>query len=556
MIRQLPRSAVACACALAALAGACAHPSSPAPATTPASADEASLPAGPLTRAERTGYRETSRFADVVAFLDSLKASGAPITLTTLGTSPQGRVLPLVIASRPAVSTPEEARRSGRPVVYVQGNIHAGEVEGKEAVLALLRDLSRDPRPNVLDSLVLIVVPVYNADGNEKLAPQAVNREEQNGPEMVGERANGQGLDLNRDYVKAEAPETRASLAAFNRWNPDVFVDLHTTDGSYHGYALTYSPSLTPASGAAGAFTRDSVLPELRRRMRDRHGYEVFDYGNFTQGYGDDVTAANRRDGWFTYDHRPRFGTNYFGLRGRVAILSEAFSHDPFERRVRSTYAFVREILSLAVERRAALLALRDAVPARDVPIRAAMAQAYTGPVLAEDLVATGDSSLTQPGVPRGLRRTGHVHPVVMPVWDRFAPALARRLPEAYALPPQLASVARLLALHGVKVDTLRSAWPVHGEAFTVDSVVRSPRVFQGHHEVRLAGRWQMADRTLPAGWLVVRRQQPLATVAAYLLEPESDDGLATWNLLDDVLRPGGELPVFRVASPAGFAAP
>ena len=144
----------------------------------------------------------------------------------------------------------------------MQGNIHSGEVEGKEALLALLRDLTMDPKPNVLDSIVLIAVPDYNADGNEALAPQARNRGAQQGPEMVGTRPNAQGINLNRDYVRAETPETKGSLAMFNAWDPDVFVDLHTTDGSYHGYALTYSPSL--ASG------RGHSWRDIRRRVRAR----------------------------------------------------------------------------------------------------------------------------------------------------------------------------------------------------------------------------------------------------------------------------------------------
>ena len=241
--------------------------------------------------------------------------------------------------------------------MYVQGNIHAGEVEGKEALLALLRDLAFAGKPNALDSIVLIAVPIYNADGNERFASQAVNRTEQNGPELVGVRANAQSLDLNRDYVKAEAPETRASLAMFNTWDPDVFVDLHTTNGSYHGYALTYSPSLNPAAVFGGVYARDSLLPVLRQRMRMRHGFETFDYGNFLsdERNGVDTTV---REGWATYDPRPRFGTNYYGMRGRIGILSEAYSHDPLERRIASTYAFVREILSLVGEREAAIRSL------------------------------------------------------------------------------------------------------------------------------------------------------------------------------------------------------
>jgi hypothetical protein len=153
----------------------------------------------PLTRAERSGFTETSRYDDVVVFIDSLKTLGANIATGSIGTTAGGRRLPYVIASRPLVSTPEQARRLGRPVVYVQGNIHGGEVEGKEAMLAMLRDLLFDRRKNVLDSIVLIVQPIYNADGNDAFGPQARNRSAQNGPELVGTRQNGQGWNLNRD---------------------------------------------------------------------------------------------------------------------------------------------------------------------------------------------------------------------------------------------------------------------------------------------------------------------------------------------------------------------
>ncbi|MDB4909917.1 MAG: hypothetical protein JWO39_740, partial [Gemmatimonadetes bacterium] len=158
----------------------------------------------PRTRAERTSYAETSTYADVIAFLDSLRRSGVPVTRQELGRTSEGRVLPLLVLSRPQVTTPEQARALHRPIVYVQANIHAGEVEGKEALLALVRDLA-STRNNMLDSIVLIAIPIYNADGNERWQPQSVNRTEQNGPESVGQRPNAQMLDLNRDYMKAEA---------------------------------------------------------------------------------------------------------------------------------------------------------------------------------------------------------------------------------------------------------------------------------------------------------------------------------------------------------------
>ena len=502
----------------------------------------------PATRAERSGYLETSRYADVVAFLDSLRALGAPYTFGSIGRTVEGRDIPYVIASRPLVRTPQEARLTGKPIVYVQGNIHAGEVEGKEALQALLRDLAVAPGPSVLDSIVLIAVPIYNADGNERFGPQEVQRGAQNGPELVGQRPNAQGLDLNRDYVKAEAPETRASLAMFEAWDPDVFVDLHTTDGSFHGYALTYAPSLNPAA-PLGDYTRE-LLAELRRRMRDREGYETFDYGNFSDASGREVSTDTVPRAWYTYDHRPRFGTNYYGLRNRVSILSEAYSHDPFERRVRSTYAFTAQVLSLVAERRTELSAKRRAPAPREVAIRSALpTSAPLQPVTFELLAGTGDSSRTQAGVPRGFRRTGEMRTRPMTVFDRFVPTLVRHLPIAYVLRDS-ALVPRLRA-HGIRPTPGRAtdARDKRYEQFVVDSVVRAPRPFQGHNEVRLVGRW--VPSYLPVGDVFfVHPDEPFGRLAAYLLDPETDDGFVTWNTLDGVLAPGRPYPVLRVVAP------
>ena len=528
---------------------ACAHPTNR--AITPADY--------PRTRPEITKYQETSHYDDVRQFLDSLRKIGAPLTFGSIGKSTEGRSIPFVIASRPLVSSPSEAKRLGRPVVYVQGNIHAGEVEGKDALLALIRDLTFAPKPNALDSVVLIAVPIYNADGNERFASQSVNRTEQNGPELVGTRANAQNLDLNRDYVKAEAPETRASLAMFNSWDPDVFVDLHTTDGSFHGYALTYSPSLNPAAVFGGVYTRDSLLPVLRQRMRARHNFEVFDYGNFVSDERGLIADSSIREGWATYDSRPRFGTNYFGVRGRIGILSEAYSHDSLSRRIASTYAFVSEILSLVAERGSAIRSLSaraDSLPlawgrspdsVQIVAVRSELASPRSLDVIKEDIDKTDDSSLTQPGVPRGERRTGRYRTIRMPVYDRFTSTLDRLPPAAYVIAPQDTAVVTLLRLHGIRVDRSDSAWIARGESFTVDSIITSPRSFQGHHETQIKGTWLRGMQGIPPRSFIVSTAQPRGVLAVYLLEPESDDGVTTWNFFDRDLKKGGRYPVTRI---------
>ena len=516
----------------------------------------------PQTRAERSNFTETSLYADVMTFIDSLRSmdTGA-VHVDTIGTSTQGRSIPMVVVSRPLVRNAADAKRLNRPIVLVQANIHGGEVEGKEALLSILRDLTFDRYANALDSIVLVAVPIYNPDGNDSIGPQQRNRGSQNGPAMVGMRANGQGLDLNRDYIKADAPETRASLDVFRAWDPDVFVDLHTTNGSFHGYALTWAPPLNPAARFTGPFLRDTVLPELRTILRDRLRMETFPYGNF-------VSQDSAERGWFSYDHRPRFGTNYYGTRGRMGILSEAYSHDPFNTRVASTYGFVMELLSLiannavdfvetsrdADRRTTGFSTAPAAAPSPPIAIRSRLTtKARTAEVLVEEIERTGDSVRTEPGLRPGVRRTGRVRSVQMPVYDRFEPVLEQRLPYAWVIPAAQAPLLEHLRRHGVFVERAAVAGTVRAERFLIDTVVREARTFQGHQEVRLEGRWETVDSmALDTSAYVIRGGHPLGILALYLIEPQSDDGLVTWNFLDPWLPPAGAAsgapyPIVRV---------
>jgi zinc carboxypeptidase len=492
---------------------------------------------------ERTNYAQTSSHTEVLAFVDSLQRLGAGIRVGRLGTSPQGRAVPYVIAARPLVDGPAEAARSGKPVVYVQANIHAGEVEGKEAALMLMRELTLGGLRPLLDSVILLVVPIYNADGNDAFGPQERNRSGQNGPASVGLRSNGQGLDLNRDYVKQEAPETRGATELLRQWDPDLFIDLHTTDGSYHGYVLTYDPGLNPNSSPANEYIRDKFLPEVRARMRARHKQEVFSYGNFRNADPDSLLL-----GWETYDPRPRFGTNWVGLRGRMAILSEAYSHADFRTRVDATYNFVLEILRLAAAERGTLkaLALTSARQRPDsVTVRSMLAPPVQMDVIAELTERAGEG-----GGPFARRRpTGVFKTIRMPVFDRFMAARKEALPAAYLLPPQHAPLAEHLRAQGILVERASAAWQGSAEGFRVDSLIAEP-LFEGHRTIRVEGAWHSRDATLAPGWFLVSTDQRLGILAAYLLEPASEDGLLTWNFFDRELRRAQDAPVLRVRAP------
>ena len=497
-----------------------------------------------LTRAERTDYRETSSHAEVVDFLQRAAAADPSVHYTTYGYTTEGRPLPLAVVGDVADASAESVRSSGKTTVYLQGNIHAGEVCGKEALQMLLRDLLAGRHGEWRESMVLLVAPIYNADGNERVT--LTNRGRQHGPiGGMGQRPNAQGYDLNRDHMKLDSPEGRSVARLLNEYNPQVAVDLHTTNGTRHAYHLTYSPPLHPNTPAEiDGFLRAGLLPHVTGEIRAKHGWEYYYYGNaFAPGGGE--------RGWYTFDHRPRFNNNYIGLRNRIAILSEAYSYATFEERVLATLYFVEEILDYVHEyadevRRIVAdadaagvvgdsLALR-AVPRRsDVPVDILM-----GAVVEERHPLTGRPLLL---------RADTQYVETMHEYGTFAPTLSERVPEAYLIPGGLQEILTRLAAHGIALEPAEAA-PMDVEAFRIDSVQTSERPFQGHNEQTLFGRYEPARVTPAPGDMWARADQPLGRLLFTLLEPQSDDGFANWGFLADRLEAGGVYPVVRV--PAG----
>jgi len=496
------------------------------------------------TRAERTDYRETSSHADVVDFLQRAAAISPLVHYTTFGYTSEGRALPLAVVGDVADASPASVRASGRTVVYLQGNIHGGEVCGKEALQMLLRDLMAGRHGEWRESMVLLIGPIYNADGNERVT--LTNRGRQHGPVGgMGQRPNAQGYDLNRDHMKLDSPEARSVARLFREYDPHVAVDLHTTNGTQHAYHLTYSPPLHPNTPAGiDDFLRQGLLPHVTGEIRDRHGWDYYYYGNaFARGGGE--------PGWYTFDHRPRFNNNYIGLRNRIAILSEAYSYASFEERVLATLYFVEEILdyvhehadevrSIVAEADAATV-VGDSLALRAAPERSA------GPV---DILmgATIEEAHPLTGRPL-LLRTDTQYVETMYEYGTFAPTLRERVPEAYLVPAGLEEVLTRLAAHGVTLESAGTA-PLDGEAFRIDSVSTAAQPFQGHNEQTVFGRYERTRVTPGSGDMLARVDQPLGRLLFSLLEPQSDDGFANWGLLADRLVAGEAYPILRV--PAG----
>ena len=528
--------------------------------STTASAQQPDL----RTRAEITNYEETSSYADVQRVITGLVSSSPLVYTESFGKTEEGRDLPLMVISDPKVTTPEAARKLGRPLVFVQANIHAGEVEGKEAVLMLARRLvSGDLKP-LTKQLVILIAPDYNADGNEKVNVQ--NRTAQNGPMAgVGTRENGKGIDLNRDYMKLDSQEARSLVGLMNKWDPHVLVDLHTTNGSYHANHLTYSPILNPNADARLIdFTRERMLAPIRDAMLKNHKWRTYYYGNFApeDGGGREssrVDPANPGNvTWRTFDHRPRFGNNYAGLRNRIAILSEAYSYLDFKGRVEVTEDFVAEIFKSSAANAKQIMTLtaqadrQFTAPPNAKPVELGLDFAVRAlPERVGVFVGDVQKVMNPRSGKEMLAMTDMAVPVSMKDYGVFAVTRSAAMPKGWLIPtnPRLTAAVERLRLHGLKVEEISTPAQVSVERFTITAYTRAERMFQGHREARLKGSFDVAQLSVAPGALFVPADQPLARLAFYLLEPESDDGLVTWNIIEEGLAAGEAYPVYRVTN-------
>ncbi|MFO0798387.1 MAG: DPP IV N-terminal domain-containing protein [Gemmataceae bacterium] len=474
----------------------------------------------PRTPAERANFAAATRHADVVAFGEQLAKLSPRLKASTFGTSHEGRPLPLWVLADPPVSTPAEAAKSGKLVVLAFANIHAGEIDGKDALCALARDLAAGKDAPLLKDLVVLLVPVLNADGNEKIDPK--NRpNEPNPPGGVGSRENAQGFDLNRDFVKLETPEVRALVKLMTEWDPLVVVDCHTTNGSKHRWTLTHDGPRYPTSDSElSRWALGTLIPEAGKRVKAATGFDTGPYGNF---------AADRTR-WETYPALPRYGIQTVALRNRIGILSESYSYAAYRDRVLASGAFVKGIFEVAAAKKDDVTRVTTRAPAATAAV----------PLRTKTLV--------------------HADPLTVPGFDQDAPkdltlshvarteaAHAVSRPAAYVVSPKCADAVNTLRRHGVAVEELREDVLLDVEAYRLDRVEEAAKAFQGHKLRTLTVTKRAEARTVPAGAFVVRTAQPLGTLAAYLLEPEAEDGLAAWNLFDAELRPGADVPVLRV---------
>lgn len=482
-----------------------------------------------LTVAESSDYTATSTSAQVEEFIDVCASQARHVTKFVFGSTVEGRDLIGVHIAGDFYGLGDQDQRS---IVLLVANIHSGECAPKEALLMLLRELSGNVDHPWLDDSVIVMVPNYCADSNDRFG--LYNRPGQIGPDQgMGRRENAQELDLNRDFMKIEAPETRALVKLMNKIQPHVFVDCHTTNGSRHRYCLTYDIPHNPAtSESLRHYMRESMMPTITESMAAK-GQDIFYYGNFNR----------EQDRWNSYGYQPRYSTEYGGLRGCLSILSEAYSYISYRDRIFATKDFIESILDYASDHRDEI----KSVVSDSYRNWITMAEAQ--PQRIKFSLAATATAFPQKFSVKGFQ-DGQPHDYEVDYIGNFVSTKATPLPFAYILPPKFSRITDRLLMHGVVVEELSREFRGEVEVDTIVEVRRSSSSFQKHQSVSVEATRKILMREIPNRSLIVRTNQPLGRLAAYLLESGSDDGFVYWNFLDQELVAGQEYPILRIPDP------
>ena len=482
------------------------------------------------TVAERSGFSETGRYEEVTALCDAFaRQYPKAVRCTTFGTTPEGRPMKALVASTSGALTPEQAQRRGLPVVLIQGGIHAGEIDGKDAGFLALREVLEGRAANgALDKLVWVFVPVFNVDGHERFG--AWNRPNQRGPKEMGWRTTAQNYNLNRDYLKADTPEMQAMLQLVQRWDPLVTVDLHATNGAQfeHDISIQVEPVHAGDAGlrTAGLALRTGVIDDLAKQGSLPLPY----YPSF-------VVQDDPSSGFEDGVPPPRFSHGYFLLRNRIAMLVETHSWKEYPVRVRITRNTVVSVLEHVARDGASWLTTAKqadiaaaSLGGRQEPLTYVAAPAARTVEFRGYAYTRTTSDVSGALMTRYDETTPQVWKV--PLKDDIRPGIVIEAPGAGYLVPaaEAAWVAAVLKTHGVEYRLLGKAWQGDAQVFRATKSSFGSASVETHQRLTVEGDWTRESRATPAGALFVPIAQPRARLVMALLEPKAPDSLLAWG--------------------------
>lgn len=502
---------------------------------TTAQSEPKNVPKDWQTLAEQTDYRKSWNYADTISFAQKLAKSSDFIEYKSFGRSGEGREMPLLIAAGNKEFTWEKAKKSGKAIIFIQAGIHSGEIDGKDAGFALLRDFAiTKTLPNLLKDSIILFVPIYNVDGHELASPY--NRANQNGPDEMGFRATSTNLNLNRDYMKVDAPETRAWLNLWNEWKPDFFIDCHVTDGAEFQYNVTYeyahfqevSPEI---KNWMDKYFDGSVVPKV-----EKEGNLLTHYVEFA---GREVTG-----GVATFIATPRFATGYTPLRNRAGLLIETHSYKNYRSRVRGTYDILRYTVEEINQNKQSLFQANKKAEtetiergktydsARQFPLRLQITEKsepfeFKGTeykkeksdISGAEMIAYGTKPLN----------------ITIPKFDTAKVSASVAPPLYYIVPAQWQKVIEIIKTHGIKFQTISKPLTVEVESYRLTEPKFSPQSFESHNTVSYKNNPIKETRTFPPNSIIIPLDQEAANVAIHLLEPDSQDSFLYWGFFSAI---------------------
>ena len=492
-----------------------------------------------LTTGEKSDWNETAPYAEAVDISHRLERASRFLKVLDMGVTPEGRTMIALVVSKDRAFTPEAAARTNKVVIMIQSGIHAGEIEGKDTVLMLVRDMTVGKRfAGWLDHAIFVIVPVFNVDGHEYFSPY--HRPSQNGPKSTGLRANAQHLNLNRDYIKADTPEMRAWLRLFNAWMPDFHIDNHVTDGSDMQYDVTWDMARNQdLAEPAGAWVRERFVPELDKRMA-ADGHLVAPYGA--------LRNVNGKREFFMEVFSPRYSHLYSAVQNRPSLLVETHSLKAAKTRAWANYDIMRhsiDTILLDPE------GLRRTVREADREMASGAGNRSAPPVYLAGKVSDKSRPLVYHALkigPYQSQVTGATVTRYLPdpddldtrIHDAIDTTVEAQMPLGYLIPAAWKEAADLLALHGVEMERTSKPMEREFETYRFSKVTFGNGVQEGHIAVNFDTQLVKEKIAIPAGSWWVPMKQRRARLILSMLEPQAPDSLAHWGLLDSVFEGGG----------------
>ncbi|MFZ1700597.1 MAG: M14 family metallopeptidase [Pyrinomonadaceae bacterium] len=487
------------------------------------------------TTAEATNYAKTSRYNETIEYAKKLAKASDLITYQSIGKSNEGRDIPLLIAAKDRAFSPKWAKKTGRAIIFIQAGIHAGEIDGKDAGFALFRDIAiTKTRLDLLKDAIIIFIPIYSVDGHENWS--AYNRINQNGPDEMGFRANSNNLNLNRDYMKADTPETRAWLELWNTWKPDLFIDCHVTDGADFQYNVTYEYAHF-----------QEVAPSIKTWMDEHFDSNVVPKvekeGNLLTHY---VEFAGREvtGGIATFIATPRFATGYTPLRNRPGLLIETNVYKSYKSRVRGTYDVLRYSVEEAGNAKSSLFVANITAETQTVERGKTYDESRQFPLM---LSITDKSTplefkglkytVTDSKISAGKEITYGTEPlnITIPRFDDARVSRSVAPPLGYVIPAQYKDVIDILKAHGLRFTTLKEPLTTEIESYQLSEPKWATNSFENRITLTAKQTPVRETRTFIAGSVIVPMDQEAANVAIHLLEPNGPDSFLYWGFFNSI---------------------